>query len=885
MAANLGTAWIQVKPSMNGVRGNILSNLKGTGTAASTQMGNEVAKSKGMTTGMAVAWGAATAVGLKAITAISNKIKSSIDSAIKRVDTLNNANRTFENMGIKGATAAREVKTLTKNILGLPTPLDSAIRGMTALTATYGDISLGRKVFKALNDSILGFGGTAEMVDNAITQLSQLPMDGPLDAQTWNSLRNSGITPVLVAMAKDSGMSVSAMKKAFGDGELKVEDFINKLIKLDEKGGGGLKSLEKIAQDSTKGIGTAIANANTAISRGVAKIIEALGSEGIANAISGSGARIESVLGSVAKVIQYVAKNADIASAAVIGLSTAFLVSLVPSIMKAIGPLNLIGTRIGLLGLKLGAFAKVAFIPALIGAIVGAIALFVMQSGGVDQAGQKIAEVFSSIGETVKGFIDMLPAVIDGIANFFTTQFPQIFDSLVKTVIAAAPKVLAGFMSLVDGIGTTLVKNGPTLVSTFISVLENLVQSVTSNIGKFAKIGTDIIVKLLDSITAALPSLITAGVQILNQLIDAIVAALPKVIQAGLEIINKLVDAITTNLPKLIASAVLIITALVSGLIAVLPSLIDAALQIILALANALLDNLPTIINAAVTLLTTLVTALLDNLPMIIDAAVKLIVALVNGLIGALPQLLSAAVTLIGRLAGALVGLVPVIIGAGITLIVALVGALIQSIPKLIGAAGRLIGSLVVAIVRLVPTLVSSGFKLITGLVSGLLGSIGKVISGAGKIGGKIIDTLSKINLLNVGKDLIRGLWDGISNMAGWIGEKIKGFGDGVMKGLKDFFGIKSPSRVMRDQIGEMLGLGIASGITRSTKAAVSAAVRQSQAVVSAYGDMSAQAGGINADGTMSMAGGYASGNIFNITNPSPEQTAAIVASRMKGGM
>src|SRR5690606_26176362 len=103
----------------------------------------------------------------------------------------------------------------------------------------------GQKVFSALNNAILGFGGTAAMVDNAITQLSQLPMDGPLDAQTWNSLRNSGLTPVLVAMGKEMGMSVSELKKDLSkDGTKTVEDFLNALVKLDKQGGGGLKSLE-----------------------------------------------------------------------------------------------------------------------------------------------------------------------------------------------------------------------------------------------------------------------------------------------------------------------------------------------------------------------------------------------------------------------------------------------------------------------------------------------------------------------------------------------------------------------------------------------------------------------------------------------------------------
>lgn len=271
------------------------------------ERGNEQLESGANKTakGFSAAWAGAIG-GLVATVAQRgfDMISNSIDGAIKRVDTLNNSTRTFENMGIATADSKKAMDALQKSIKGLPTPLDGAVRGMTALTATYGNIDKGQKVFSALNNAILGFGGSASMVDNAITQLSQLPMDGPLDAQTWNSLRNSGITPVLVAMAKDSGMSVAQMKEAFGSGELTVQDFTDRLVKLNEQGGGGLKSLQKIAKDSTSGINTGFANMQTSIVRGMGKILEAIGSANISNAISSIGTMMESSLNVAASSIK-----------------------------------------------------------------------------------------------------------------------------------------------------------------------------------------------------------------------------------------------------------------------------------------------------------------------------------------------------------------------------------------------------------------------------------------------------------------------------------------------------------------------------------------------------------------------------------------------------
>ena len=69
---------------------------------------------------------------------------------------------------------------------------------------------------------------------------------------------------------------------------------------------------------------------------------------------------------------------------------------------------------------------------------------------------------------------------------------------------------------------------------------------------------------------------------------------------------------------------------------------------------------------------------------------------------------------------------------------------------------------------------------------------------------------------VETGKNIVEGLWEGIGNMAKWIKDKIKGFCDTILGGIKDFFGISSPSRVIRDEVGVMLGKGMAAGIKKS---------------------------------------------------------------------
>lgn len=385
---------------------------------------------KKTSSGFSAAWTGAIA---GAVAAVVNKglnvISSSITTAVRRVDTLNNSTRTFENMGFSAESSSKAVAELTDSIMGLPTPLDSAIRGMTALAATYGDLELGQKVFTSLNNAILGFGGTAAQVDNAITQLSQLPMDGPLDAQTWNSLRNSGLTPVLVAMAKESGMSVAQMRSAFGEGELTVQDFTDRLIRMNEEGGGGLKSLEQIAKDSTSGIGTGFANMETAVARGTASIIEAIGSDTISGFISGIGTAFEGALKGIAEFVGWIqeagAAQDIIRSIAVsVGLLVAGMLTW-SAITRAVAVSQAI------LNAVMSANPIMILVVA-IAALVAALVWFFSQT----ETGRKIWD----------GFVSFIQSSLEGIAKFFTTIWTGIVNFL-STIWAG---ITTGFNAIVD---------------------------------------------------------------------------------------------------------------------------------------------------------------------------------------------------------------------------------------------------------------------------------------------------------------------------------------------------------------------------------------------------------------------------------------------------
>lgn len=138
---------------------------------------------------------------------------------------------------------------------------------------------------------------------------------------------------------------------------------------------------------------------------------------------------------------------------------------------------------------------------------------------------------------------------------------------------------------------------------------------------------------------------------------------------------------------------------------------------------------------------------------------------------------------------------------------------------------------------------VSDGISAVIGffrdLPSNVAGHIANFVSSVGAWFKAVPDKIKEAfgSITDIGKNLVEGLWNGINNAKDWVLDKIKGFGDAILDGLKDFFGIHSPSRVMRDQVGIFLGRGIGVGIEQSTKDAVASATQMGTEVMGAVTD------------------------------------------------
>lgn len=114
------------------------------------------------------------------------------------------------------------------------------------------------------------------------------------------------------------------------------------------------------------------------------------------------------------------------------------------------------------------------------------------------------------------------------------------------------------------------------------------------------------------------------------------------------------------------------------------------------------------------------------------------------------------------------------------------------------------------------PEVLKLGIQLIVSLVKGLAQNLPELLRGTLALVDAIISAFldSLPDIIEVGKDIVRGLWEGIKAMASWIGEKISGFVGGIVDGVKGMLGIHSPSRVFAG-IGQNMALGLGQGFEK----------------------------------------------------------------------
>jgi len=432
---------------------------------------------------------------------------------------------------------------------------------------------------------------------------------------------------------------------------------------------------------------------------------------------------------------------------------------------------------------------------------------------GAMALGEDIGPMLQNLSTTLITFLQNLMPIVSSTIM----QIPQI---IVSVVADAGPSFIQSGMQAISDLLTGLGQALPELIPAAIEAILTLISTFIENLPMLIQSGIDLMIGLAEGLMNAIPILIEKIPEIINSILMVLTEQIPLIINAGIELFTALVEELPTIINNIVAVLPTIIENIINTIGTLIPLIIDAGIKLLV----ALVDNLPAIINGIVEaipkIIDSIINALTNNIPLIIDAGIRLLTALVENLPLIISTIIEAIPKIIDSIINALTNNIPLIIDTGVKLLTALVKNLPLIITTIVAALPKIIRSIINTLIDNIPLIIKTGVKLLTSLITNLPEIINELVKAMPKIITEMVKELGKgvTEFAKVGADLVKGLWNGILSVKDWILGKISGFVGDITSGIKNFFGISSPSKVMANEVGKWLPLGLAEGIEDNIK-------------------------------------------------------------------
>ena len=319
-------------------------------------------------------------------------------------------------------------------------------------------------------------------------------------------------------------------------------------------------------------------------------------------------------------------------------------------------------------------------------------------------------------------------------------------------------------------------------------------------------------------------NLIPMVMNIVSTLPEAVVVliqeAAPRFIEAGTSMITSLLQGAQEFIPQFLESVNLFIQDIILWIQEKLPSILDEGINMITEFANGIWEGAPSVFENIGEILNNLLIAVMDLIPVLLEKGVELISSLAQGIWNNLPEIVDSMLGVLGNLLDTIIEKYPEYFKKGWEIIGNLAKGIWDNLPNIISTLFNLINSLIQTIGARLPEFLKKGLELIGQMALGLIKAIPSLVAKIPQIIGAILKGFGSLggSMLNIGADIVKGLWNGISSVTNWIKSKIKGFVGGITDSIKNFFGIRSPSKLMADEVGKFLPEGLAVGIEGNTK-------------------------------------------------------------------
>lgn len=455
-----------------------------------------------------------------------------------------------------------------------------------------------------------------------------------------------------------------------------------------------------------------------------------------------------------------------------------------------------------------------------------------------EELGIVMSEDAVNAGEALGDTLDTLKTTMGGVANSLISLLLPGLSQLAN----AGVSYLSDFSKKVQGANGDMGKIGDIVGTT----LGDIVTKISEKLPSIAEGAKNLILSFASGITKNLPKIAESGVSIISDLVKSLIEALPNVVESGFQTIVSLADGIAKSIPDLLPTIIDVVIKIADTLISNIGTIVDSGIKILLALVNGIVEALPTLIEEIPRIINSFSDAIYEQLPKILETGIKILLTLIKGLIDSIPALVAN----IPQIIMAIVNVITLYnwtnlgkslinkLGEGIKAMKTSIGATAKSIANGVGDAitGVFKGGL------------NWGKNLISNIGSGFSSMKSYLANTAKSIGNGAIESIKSAfsGAFSIGKNLIQGIWDGIASLKDWMLNKVSGFAGNIISATKKKFGIASPSRVFRDEVGKNLALGLGVGFTDEMQNVTD---NMSAAIPTKFD--------FNQDSSMAMAGAY----------------------------
>lgn len=221
---------------------------------------------------------------------------------------------------------------------------------------------------------------------------------------------------------------------------------------------------------------------------------------------------------------------------------------------------------------------------------------------------------------------------------------------------------------------------------------------------------------------------------------------------------------------------------------------------------NALAENLPTMIESGLQFLVGFSGNLRENAGLLIDGALAMVQTLADGIIQNIPTIIETIPTIITNIAGIINDNAPKLIATAAKIILNLAIGLVKAIPTLVANIPKIIEAIVAVFMAF--NWLNLGKNIITALKDGISSMVASVKTAASNIVNSINSSIGNlpVAMRASGKNAIKFLIDGIKSLIGSVSSAIKQIATTIINGIKNL-----PSRFT--EIGNNIIDGLINGI------------------------------------------------------------------------